>query len=148
MKCKQCPIVSSCAYTDKGPGGMCYFETSDTIKDFDARWKLIDAMRQMLKNERLLIGRLEKELSRRSLSSMGEEGDTTFLILKMHNYLLGLHGQHLEKFGHFMGWKADGSEDDQQKKKDETLNKVFSREMKKKEEEEEAQKEIEEMASV
>jgi len=149
MKCQDCPI-NTCTYSMKGPGGLCFFELADNVKDFDEQWKVYQAMKDQLKFNRLMIGRFEREISRRDLSEMGEKGNTTSLLLKHYNNLMAINGGQIVAFGSFMGHKADKSSDTRVEDRKKKMEKIFAREKEKdKEQEEESeQKEEEEIIKV
>jgi hypothetical protein len=140
MKCQNCPI-NTCAYAMKGPGGLCFFEIADQVKDFDEQWKMYQAMRDTLKFNRTLLGRMERELSRRDFSALGQKGDTLNLLMKNYQALVAINGGQMIQFGVFMGWQKDKSADDKQvEERRKTLEKIFTREKEKDTEREEEKK--------
>jgi hypothetical protein len=147
MKCKDCPI-RTCSYKGKGPGGLCFFEIADQVKDFDEQWKVYQAMRDQLKFNRLMIGRIERELSRRDLSHLGEEGDTTNTLMKNHQNLVAINGGQLIAFGTFMGWRSDKSDDSKVDERRKSLEKIFAREKEKDKEDEAEKKAVEKIVTV
>jgi hypothetical protein len=138
-KCVNCPI-SSCAFHEKGPGGLCFFELADSVKDFDEQWKLYQAMRDQLKFNRLLISRMERELSRRDMSNLGTKGDTTNTLMKNHQALVAINGGQMLAFGTFMGWRSDKTDDSKVAERRKSLEKIFAREKEEDKEEEEKRK--------
>lgn len=142
LKCAHCP-VDDCKYRDHFTEGICYFEVSDTIKDFDEQWKVITAMREVLRNERLIIGRIEREISKRDFSKLGKEGDEITPVLKELKDFTAIHSGHMMMFGKFMGFQAIKSDDEQSKEKAEELKKLMAKEKAKDKKKKELEKEIE-----
>lgn len=152
MKCSKCPITT-CAYAEIAPGGLCFFEVADTVKDFDEQWKVFQAMKDQLKLNRLLLNRMERELSRRDISLLGTKGDTTNTLMKNYNALMAINGGQLTMFGKFMGWASLESEDDKVADRKKNLTMIFTREKEKdkkavedKEDDDKAEEELEEKA--
>lgn len=142
MKCVNCPI-QSCAYAGKGPGGLCFFEIADQVKDFDEQWKMYQAMRDTLRFNRTLLGRMERELSRRDFAHLGEEEDTLDALMKCYKSLVAINGEQMIRFGVFMGWQKDKSADDKQvEERRKTLEKIFTREKEKDKEKEDSNEKV------
>ena len=141
MKCSKCPITS-CSYAEKGPGGLCFFELADQVKDFDEQWKMYQAMRDTLRFNRTLLGRMERELSCRDFADLGTKGDTTNLLMKNYQALVAINGGQMVQFGVFMGWQKDKSQDNKQvAERRKILEKIFAREKGKDKERENDEKE-------
>lgn len=146
LVCKDCQI-QDCDHKGELESGLCYFEIADQVKDFDTRWKVQTAMRETLMVERLTLGRLSRIVSQTDLNKIGTKGSNARALLKDFKDLSNQHVYHLDRFGNFMGYKADKSEDETQKDKDKTLTTVFKREKKKDEKLEAHEKEIKELCS-
>lgn len=142
MKCDSCPI-KGCAYAFKAPGNICFFEIADNVKDFDEQWKVYQGMKDTLKFNRLLLGRLEREISSRNMSDLGAKGDTTNLLLKNYNMLISINGTQMVLFGKFMGWASEKSEDSKVEDRKKSLKIVFAREKEKDKEDEKVKESIE-----
>lgn len=151
MKCQNCPI-KTCAYAEKAPGGLCFFEVADNVKDFDEQWKVYHAMRDQLRFNRLLLNRMERELSRRDFANIGTKGDTTNVLMKNYHALIAINGGQMVAFGRFMGWASEKSHDKDVEERRKNLDKIFTREVEKdkkdKELKETIDKKVEEIAKV
>lgn len=133
LKCSECPI-DECAYRDSGPSGLCYFEMATEVKEFDERWKVVQAMREVLRTHYLLKSRLERALSRCDFQRIGDEGDNTQALLKELNMVANSLAAHLERFGKFMGWDNKPTENNQKEEKQKLMMKILKREEKAEEE--------------
>lgn len=151
MKCQNCPI-NTCVYAEKAPAGLCFFEVADNVKDFDQQWKVYQAMKDQLKFNRLLLNRMERELSRRDFSHLGTKGDTTNTLMKNYHALIAINGGQMVAFGRFMGWASEKSHDKEVEDRRKTLDKIFTREKekdkKKKELKETIEKDVESIMKV
>jgi len=142
MKCKDCPI-NTCAYAEKAPGGLCFFELADQVKDFDEQWKVYQAMKDQLRFNRLLLNRMERELSRRDFSTIGTKGDTLNTLMKNYQAITAINGGQMVAFGRFMGWASEKSHDREVEDRRKTLDKIFAREKEKDKEDEKLKAELE-----
>ena len=144
LKCSDCP-VRDCGYRNKGPSGLCYFEMTNETKDFDDKLKLIQAMRDVLRTEYLMKGRLERELSRKTFDHFGDDDDNTQTLLKEMQSVSNSLASHLERFGKFMGWDKKATSDNAQKEKVKHMMKIMNKEHKDKDKEEKTEALIKEV---
>ena len=147
LTCKEC-LIKDCEHRDGFESGLCYFEIADEVKDFDVRWKVQQAMRETLMMERLTLGRLSRIVSQTDLAAIGTKGSNARPLLIEYKQLSNQHVYHLDRFGNFMGYKSEKSEDETQKDKDKTLRTAFKREKKKDAELEAEEKKIKELIKV
>ncbi|MHA2023822.1 MAG: hypothetical protein ACTSWQ_09195, partial [Candidatus Thorarchaeota archaeon] len=131
LRCKHCPI-QNCEMRDTAPKGMCKFELDDETRDFDTKAKVLKAMREVMRTEYTLKGRIERELSRVNLSLIGTEDDTGRIVelFKMYTSVSNSLSVHLERFGKFMGFEAIENVDKSMKKKMEKVDRILNKKKK------------------
>ena len=143
LKCAHCQ-VPKCNYRDTAPKGMCHFELYDETRDFDSRDKTLKAMREVLRMEYTLKGRLERELSRVNLELVGTDaGERVAELFRLYSNISNAIAMHLEKFGKFQGYEASENLDEATQKKMAKVERILNKSRKKKEEKEAITVEVE-----
>lgn len=136
LRCRHCPI-GNCEFRDTAPKGMCKFELDDETRDFDTKDKVLKAMREVMRTEYTLKGRLERELSRVNLAALGTEEDMGRIseLFKMYQSVSNSLSVHLERFGKFMGFEAIENIDKAKAKKMKKVERILKKAEKEREEE-------------
>ena len=99
-------------------------------------------MRELMKTEYLLKGRLEREISRRDFSNLGDEADATVELLKTWTTFNTSLAIHMERFGKFMGYEASESTDAAKAKKVEFMEGILKRDKAKRAEDKKTEEEL------
>lgn len=139
LRCNVCPI-RNCKYRNTAPKGMCKFELDDDTRDFDTKDKLLKSMRELLRTEYTMMKRLERELSRVNLSTIGteEDGGRIETLYKLYMGFSNSHAVHTERFGKFMGFEAVENIDKAKQKKMKKVEQILKKKEKQRSDEEKA----------
>ena len=122
VKCKDCLINTKCDKREESVAGVCYYEMRDAkVSKLDDKEKVAIQMRRLLRNESLMIGRLQRQIA----AEGDVEGKTKLIDLmqRQENNVF----KHFEQYAKFMGWADHKLSIEEKRQKYSLIGKILAK---------------------